>query len=220
MNRRTFAAGCLVLAPLLVSASHFFWPAGSEGSDSEQIHAAALHPAAWTTATVVETAGWLLFVPGLLALWSLATGRGRVLTGTGVWLSVLGMAGYYGAGVMNLVTIGMGRRHDDATMAALMHALKHDPAMFWFLVAPLLLGTLSLFVAFLGFARAGLVGWWAPAAVLVGIVASQLLSESDDALLLAAAFTPITAACVGAARRLGLAAEPADPAPTPSYAVA
>jgi hypothetical protein len=221
MNRRTTAAACLTAAPVLVSASHFLWPANSEGTDTQQIVAAGAHAGSWAAATVVETIGWLLFVPGLIGLWNATTDRGRRLTTIGVWASIAGMFGYYGAGVMNLVTIEFGRRHDPIAMATLMHALKHNNTMFWMLVAPLLLGTLALVVAFAGVARSRLVGWWAPAAVFVGLVASQFLSESDNAVLLTVAFAPLIIACIATAARLGgLRPDTAPVADTAAYATA
>lgn len=194
MNRHTVAGAALLGAPVLVAASHFLWPAHSEGSDRQQIVAAGAHPGAWLAATVVETIGWLLLVPALIDIWATVQGRGRVLAGLGAWLTLAGMFGYFGAGLMNLVTIQLGRRHDPAAMAAVMHSLKHDDALFWMLVAPLLLGTLALVVLFAGLARAQLVGWWAPVAALVSVAGSQALSESDNAFLLSAALLPLIAA--------------------------
>src|SRR3954452_7928067 len=202
MNRRTTAAASLAASPLLVTASHFLWPAHSEGTDAQQIAAAGAHSGAWAAATLIETIGWMLLVPAFVVIWQAVSGRGRRLTAIGVWLSVAGVFGYYGAGVMNLVTIEMGRRHDPAAMTAFMHALKHDSAMFWLLVAPLLLGTLALIAVFAGLARAGCVGWWAPAAAIVPIIARQMLSESDNAVLLAVAFGPMTISCLVVAQRL------------------
>jgi hypothetical protein len=202
MNRRTTAAICLGAAPILITASHFLWPAHSEGTDAQQIAAAGAHAGAWAAATVVETLGWVVFVPALIGLWSAVSGRGRRMTTIGVWLSIAGMFGYYGAGIMNVVSIELGRRHDPVATAALAHALKHNGTLFLLLVAPLLLGTLALILTFVGVARAKLVGWWAPVAVFVGIAASQVLSSSENAILLALAFAPVTAACLVMANNL------------------
>jgi hypothetical protein len=197
MNRRSLAGVALGASPVLVAASHFLWPAHSEGTDQEQIIAAGQHSGAWLAATVVETIGWLLLVPAVIEIWSVVRGRGRTLTGVGVWLTLLGVFGYFGAGLMNLVTIDLGRRHEPTAMASVMHSIKHDSALFWMLVAPLLLGTAAIVVLFAGVARARMIGWWAPLAAFLSIAASQVLSESDNALLLAAVMVPlIVAACV------------------------
>jgi hypothetical protein len=218
MNRRFTAAGCLAASPVLVSLSHFLWPAHSESSDREQIAAAGAHSAAWAAATLVETIGWLLLVPAFVIAWGEVRGRGRTLTTAGVWLSVAGVFGYYGAGTMNLITIELGRQHHDVAMAGLMHAFKHDAGLFWLLVAPLLIGTVAFAVAFAGFARAGLIGWWAPIAAFAALVASQLLSGSDNAVLLAAAYLPMTAASFGLARQLAAPARASRPQPAPVLA--
>jgi hypothetical protein len=202
MNRRIAAAACLTAAPLLVTLSHFLWPAHSEGSTREQLSSAGAHSTGWAAATLVETLGWVLLAPAFLIVWNEVRGRGRVLTSVGVWLSVAGLFGYYGGGVMNLITIELGRQHGVDTMVGLMHAFKHDGSLFWLLVAPLLIGTLAFAVAFAGFARAGLVGWWAPLAAVAALVASQALASSDNPALLTLAYLPMTAASLALAIRL------------------
>jgi hypothetical protein len=202
MNRRRIAGLALAASPVLVAASHFLWPAHSEGTDREQIAAAGAHSSAWLGATVVETIGWLLLVPAFVEIWSAIRGRGRTLVGIGAWLSIAGVFGYFGAGIMNVVTIDLGRQHDPAIAVALMHSIKHDSAMFWLLVAPLMLGTLAFVVAFAGLARAGVVGWWAPVAVFVSLAVSQVLSESDNAFVLSVALVPMIAAAVVAGREI------------------
>src|SRR3954464_13367647 len=107
MNRRTTAAACLAASPLLVTASHFLWPAHSEGTHAQQLAAAGAHSAAWATATMLETLGWVLLVPAFVVIWQAVTGRGQRLTAIGASCGVAGMFGYYGAGVMNLATILM-----------------------------------------------------------------------------------------------------------------
>jgi hypothetical protein len=195
-------AVCLAASPVLVSLSHLLWPAHSEGSTSEQIRAAGAHSTAWAAATFVETIGWLLLVPAIVVLLQSVTGRGRRTTAIGGWVAIAGLFGYYGAGVMNIVTIEMGRRPDPGAMASFAQALKHDNDLFLLIVAPLLLGTLAFIVVFAGLARAGWFGWWVPAAAFVGIGASQALSESENALALIAAYLPMTVACIVAATRL------------------
>jgi hypothetical protein len=219
MNRRSIVALCLAASPALVSASHFLWPAHSEGTDVQQLAAAGAHGGAWAAATVVETVGWLLLVPALVVIWQSVTGRGRWLTAIGAWLSIAGIFGYYGAGLMNLVAVEMGRRHDPATMAAVMHSLKHNSSLFWLLVAPLMLGTLALVLVFAGLVRAGWVGWWAPVAAFVAIAASQVLSDSDNAWALVAAYLPMTVASIVIATRLSDRAKAAMPE-VPAYATA
>src|SRR6478609_11197229 len=122
MNGRIAAAACLTASPLLVSLSHFLWPAHSEGTSREQLTSAGTHSGGWAAATLVETVGWMLLVPAFLIIWSEVRGRGRVLTSIGVWCSIAGLFGYYGAGVMNLITVELGRQHHDATMVGLTQA--------------------------------------------------------------------------------------------------
>ena len=212
MNRRTAAAVCLVASGLLHALSYFCWPTNSEGSHAEQLAAAGAHSGAWAAATWIETVGWLLLAPALVVIWEQVRDRGRRLTAVGVWGSMLGVAGFVGAGVMNIVTIRLGRYSDQSAALAVFDALHKDGGLFLFVVAPIMLGTLALVLVMVGLTRAGWVGWWAPVAAFVGVAASQSLSESANPVLLTLAFAPMVATWVVAARRLVDLAPSAEPA--------
>ena len=214
MNRRTAAATCLVASAALHALSYFCWPADSEGTHAEQLAAAGAHSGAWAAATWVATAGWLLLVPALVVIWEQVRERGRRLTAIGVWVSALGVAGFVGAGVMNIVTIGLARYPDHRAALAVFDSLHKDGGLFLFVVAPIMLGTLALVLLMAGLSRAGWVGWWAPAAAFVGVAASQVLSDSANPVLLTLAFAPLAATWIAAARRL------AEPAPAAERAAA
>jgi hypothetical protein len=202
MNRRTAAAACLVASAILHSLSYFLWPANSEGTHAEQLTAAGSHSGAWAAATWVETAGWLLLAAALVVVWQEVRGRGRRLTAIGVWVAELGMAGFFGAGVMNIVTIRLGRYADHRAALAVFNWLHKDTGLFLFVVAPIMLGTLALVLVMVGLARAGWLGWWAPVAAFVGVAASQALSASANPFLLTLAFAPMAVPWIAAARRL------------------
>jgi hypothetical protein len=208
MNRRSGAGVCLAASAALHALSYFLWPKSSEGTHAEQLAAAGAHSAAWAAATWVETAGWLLLIPALAVMWNEVRGRGRTVTAAAVWLSILGVAGYVGAGVMNVVTIALGRYHDHQAALAVFDWLHKDTGLFLIVVAPIMLGTLALVLLMVGLARAGWVGWWAPVAAFVGLAATEALSSSANPLLLTAAFAPMGASWVAAGRHL-LAGDPA-----------
>ena len=188
MNRRTVAGLCLLASPVLHLVSYFLWPAHSEGSTATQLAAAAAHPGQMALASLVETLGWVLLLPALAVLWGEVRGRGAVLVGIGVWGGVLGVLGFAVSGVLNLVTIDLGRTSGGA---AAFDAVRHDGRMVASVVLPILLGLLALVVLLAGLARAGLGGWWMPVAGFVAVAADQVLSESENALLLSAAFLPM-----------------------------
>jgi hypothetical protein len=217
MNRRTVAGLCLIASPALHVVSYFLWPAGSEGSTATQLAAAAAHPGQMALASLVETLGWVLLLPALAVLWSEVRGRGRVPVGIGVWGGALGILGFTVSGVLNLVTIDLGTT---AGGAAVHDAVRHDGRIVASVVLPILLGLLALVVLLAGLARAGVGGWWMPVAGLVAVAADQVLSDSENALLLSAAFLPMAAALAAVGVRL-LSARTApelSPAPVPTPA--
>jgi hypothetical protein len=191
MNRRTVGGLCLIASPVLHLFSYFLWPAGSEGSAATQLASAAAHPGQMALASLVETLGWVLLLPALAVLWSEVRGRGAVLVGVGVWGGVLGILGFAVSGVLNLVTIDLGRAPGGL---AAFDTVRHDGRMVASVVLPIMLGLLALVVLLAGLARAGLGGWWMPVAGFVAVAADQVLSESENALLLSAAFLPMAAA--------------------------
>jgi hypothetical protein len=215
VNRRTVAAVCLFVSPVLHAVSYLLWPAESEGSDAAQLAAAATHPGAWAAAAVTEAVGWMLLLPALAVLWFEIRGRGARLVTIGVWGSVLGVFGFYAGTVLNLVTIDIGRLDDGARV---YDALRGDGLLAVAAVLPLMLGLLSLVVLLAGIARAGWAGWWLPALGAVAVVASEVLPGVQTPLLLIAAFAPMAAAWVVVGLRL--TARPVVPASADPMAAA
>jgi hypothetical protein len=215
MNRRTVAGVCLIASPVLHLASSFLWPAGSEGSAATQLVSAAAHPGAMAAATLTETAGWVLLLPALAVLWEELRGRGRALVGVGVWGAVVGVLGFMVSGVLNLVTVDLGR---SAGGLAAYTAIRHDGFVVGTVVLPIMLGLVALVVLLAGVARAGLGGWWLPVAGAVAVVADQVVSDSANPLVVSASFLPmaVALAAVGA-RLLGARAVPVTAsAPVPA----
>jgi hypothetical protein len=199
VNRRSIAGACLVASPLLHLASYFLWPAGSEGSAATQLHSAAAHPGAMALAALVETVGWVLLLPPLAVLWSEVRGRGAGLVGTGVWLAVLGVLGFFVAGALNLVTVDLSGTPGGA---ATYDAVRHDGRLVGWVVLPILIGLVGLVVLLAGVARARLGGWWLPVAGAVAVVADQVFSEVANPLVLSASFAPMAAALITVGVRL------------------
>jgi hypothetical protein len=196
------AATALVAAPVLMSLSHFLWPAGAEGGRDQQFTAAAAHPVAWVAAGAVEALGWLALVPALVVLVRLVTGRGRVPTRIGAAVTAVGVLGHLAGAVLNAAAVPLAQRPDRAAALAAYDGLTGDTATVLAVVLPILLAGPGLAVLAVGLVRAGWIGWWAPAAVLVTAVATELLAESADPLLLTAALLPLAAVLVAVARRL------------------
>lgn len=199
MNRRTAAGICLIASPVLHLATSFLWPPGSEGSAATQLASAAAHPGAMAAATLTETVGWVLLLPALAVLWEELRGRGRVLVGIGVWGAVVGVLGFTVSGVLNLVTVDLGR---SAGGLGAYDAIRRDGFMFATVVLPIMLGLVALVVLLAGVARAGLGGWWLPVAGAVAVVADQVVSDSANPLVVSASFVPMAVALVAVGARL------------------
>src|SRR3954469_8600770 len=137
MNRRTVASLCLFVSLALHLASYFLRPAGSEGSAAAQLATAAAHPAATAAAALVETAGWVLLLPALMALWGEVRGRGAVLVGLGAWGAVLGVLGFTAGGVLNVITVDLAR---SPRGIAAFTAIQHDGVVFGVFVLAIMLG--------------------------------------------------------------------------------
>ena len=216
MNRRTVAGSFLIASPALHLASYFLWPAGSEGAAATQLHAAAAHPGAMAAASLTETVGWLLLLPAVVVLWGEVRGRGSALVGVGAWGAILGVLGFAVSGVLNLVTVDLAR---SAGGIGAFTAIRHDGLIVGSVVLPIMLGLLSLVVLLAGAARAGLGGWWLPAAGAVSVVADQLTSDSGNAPLLAATALPMAVALAAVGFRLTGRARQPEPLSTPAVAL-
>jgi hypothetical protein len=213
MYRRTVAGICLIASAVLHTVSYFFWPAGSEGSAATQLAAATAHPGAMTAAALTETAGWLLLLPALAVLWGEVRDRGAALVTVGAWLGILGVVGFAVSGVLNFVTSDLAGLYAGT---AAYDAIRSDGRIVGAVVLPILLGLVGLVVLLCGVARAGLGGWWMPAAGAVAVIADQVLSEVENPLVLAAAFLPMAAALVAVGVRLTAGAHSPAAVPDPA----
>jgi|tagenome__1003787_1003787.scaffolds.fasta_scaffold20936038_2 hypothetical protein len=212
MNRRTVASVCLFASLALHLASYFLRPAGSEGSAAAQLATAAAHPAATAAAALVETAGWVLLLPALMALWGEVRGRGAVLVGLGAWGAVLGVLGFTAGGVLNVITVDLAR---SPRGIAAFTAIQHDGVVFGVFVLAIMLGLVALVVLLAGVARAGLGGWWLPIAGAVSVVGDQMTGDSTNPLLLSAVFLPMAVALAAVGARLLTGAVQLSDAPVP-----
>jgi hypothetical protein len=138
-----------------------------------------------------------------------------VLVGIGVWGAVVGVLGFMVSGVLNLVTVDLGR--STGGLAAYT-AIRHDGFVVGTVVLPILLGLVALVVLLAGVARAGLGGWWLPVAGAVAVVADQLTSDSANPLVVSGAFLPMAVALAAVGARLLAPGAVRGAAPVPAAA--
>jgi hypothetical protein len=152
-------------------------------------------------------------LPALVVLWNEVRGRGSVLVTIGVWGAILGVLGFVASSIMNLVTVDLASSTHGPEA---FRTIKDDATIALVVVLPILLGLVALVVLLAGVARAGLAGWWLPAAGAVSVVLDQVTSEAGNPLVLSAAFLPMAAALVYVGVRLlarGPVARVATPEP-------
>jgi len=215
VHRRTGAA-CLVAAALSHIVSALLWPSGSEGDTPTQLAAAAAHAGRTVLAAGLDMLSWWLLVPAVVGLVAALPGRGRTLGLVSAVLTTLGAFAVTAGTMLNVVAIVFGRRHADP---ALYDAIKHDAAVGVFVVL-LLAGVVGQLLISAAAWRGGLVAWWAPALMLAGTVATELVFAESTGLLTALGYLPVLVAQVTVAR--GMAQQPAgdrvrDPEPVAAH---
>jgi hypothetical protein len=197
-RRRLAGLALLTWLPLgLVWA--IVWPDNPEET-AAVFTSAAGHPLAWELAASLFALAFLLALPGLIAVPGLVDDRrGGLLTLVGAVLTVAGFIGDVVAGSFSVLLSVLAVRPDRAQMVDVWDTFGARPATLVTVVL-ILLGHLGLVLLGFGMLRAGLVGWWVPAAVTAGMLVETVLGTSGHASVATVALTG--AALVGVARAL------------------
>lgn len=173
------------------------------------------HPDLMTASALILLVSAALTVPAIGAIIHQARGRGSLTAHLGGLFALLGALGHVCLTTVNLVMRSLAGG-DPAQMRALEQRLDADPV----LVIPfVLLTSFGVGLALLALAawRAGLIGWWAPAAVTAVVLVHAVLPDDPPAALSLTALS-VVALVYGrlGVRTLRLSDTDWDPAPTPS----
>jgi hypothetical protein len=167
------------------------------------------HPDLMTASALILLVSAALTVPAIGAIIHQARGRGSLTAHLGGLFALLGALGHVCLTTVNLVMRSLAGG-DPAQMRALEQRLDADPV---------LLTSFGVGLALLAFAawRAGLIGWWAPAAVTAVVLVHAVLPDDPPAALSLTALS-VVALVYGrlGVRTLRLSDADWDPAPTPS----
>lgn len=122
--------------------------------------------------------GNLLMGVGVLALpWLVRGRRGAIPTLVGAFLSAIALLGNSGALFADWMHLELGRALELGEAAAISdQVLGHPLFQLSFGIAPLI--SLGLLVAFIGLIRAGVIGWWALPAIVIGYAGMLFLPYS------------------------------------------
>jgi hypothetical protein len=170
--RRVLLGVAVVAAPALQVAGMLLHPPLA-AEHADQLAIVAEDPGRWFVAHVVAASAAALFLVAAPALAGLARARGAAPATAGAVLTVLGgatLAIAFGAEA-HLLSVAADPSLDAAAMTALAALEGHSPAMTMILLGVPLTGIGQILLA-AGLLRARVVPRWAPALVLVGLLAS------------------------------------------------
>jgi hypothetical protein len=212
LRRRRVAALGLLLAPVLTVIGAASWPAGSDGSTADELRAAAAQPALWRVASILDVLPWALLLLGAVAVLGYLRGRGGVLG----MLGAIGVAGGAFAtcvigGVNLLVVPVVAAQPDRAAAVRFMDSITGQPTTLPFLLL-IYIGLIGTVLLTFGALRGGLVRWWVPVLLVVGVVVNVALNDGLSGLAAAATFVPFAVAEL----LLGLALLRSDRAGSPA----
>ncbi len=169
--------------------------------------AAVAHPGALTASAVTLLLSAILTVPAVVGLVHQARDRGAVLTRLGAGFTLLGAMGHMALCVLYLIMRSLAGG-DRAQMDAFETRMNADVAV-TAVALPLLL-SFGIGIALLAWGawRAGLIGWWGPAAVTAVVVAHDVL-PSDVPTVVEVAALGVLAVVFGwlGVRALGMSDE-------------
>jgi hypothetical protein len=192
VNRRTLSAYCLVASPLVYESTRFLWPRGSEGDTATQLAAAAAHPTSQVVAGLLEgVSGWLL-VPAVIGVVARLHGRGRMFGTIAGAMTVLASFGFSAVAALNayfVVTAQQLPRPEAVSLYDHVIGSAYLVPFFILIVAGVLGQLLLTWAAF----RGGLVRWWVPGLMTVGVVTTEL-GSSLERLSAALVYLPVLVA--------------------------
>ncbi|MDG4825315.1 hypothetical protein O7635_26000 [Asanoa sp. WMMD1127] len=178
--RATAGAVCLVAAPVALAVGVLTMPGTATRIDP--FHTA---PDVAQASAFFLHLGWLLFVPGVLAVTRRIAGRFGLVAGG---VAVLGLLHWNGLMIGDYLGLAVEQTLDPATQDQVT-AAADGYALFALAVAlPAMIGALlGLILVPLAAARAGLTRWWAPALAALGVAAFLMLTTGRLTGLLAPA---------------------------------
>lgn len=194
LGRRRAAAVSLMLAPIVTVIGAATWPAGSDGSTADELHAAASQPGLWGVASLFDILPWVLLVPGAIGVLGYLRHRGRTLGMVGAIGIGAGAVATCVVGGVNLIVVPVvAAQPDRATAVHFMDRLTGQPSTLPFILL-IYIGLIASILLAFGAMRGGLVRWWVPVLLVVGVVVNIVLNNDLSGVAAAATFIPVAIA--------------------------
>lgn len=184
--RRRAAAVLLVASGVASMLMGALEPVGSDGTSAQLVQATLAHPVQTTIASVFDLLGVVLAVPGVAAVWGYLRGRGRVLGAIAVPL-VGAQAAAISFGVGGQQVALRVAQIDPRVAVTLNDTLGRLP-LFSVFVLFIYLGLIAQILLSIAAVRGGLVRWWVPALLVLGLVINVVLDNDLYGLPAAALF--------------------------------
>ncbi|MEU7004686.1 hypothetical protein [Nonomuraea sp. NPDC046570] len=166
--RRTAAGLCLVLAPLLHVAALVADPAIRQGGDTIGVY--GRYPGQVSISASLLHWSWVLLVPGIIGMVHLIRDRAVVFGHLAGGVALLGVVNFSGLMLGDFFYSRLERAMPAEQGARLADEAFADPGALFGFQIPGFAGLLGLFLLGLALAYARQAPWWAPFAMLAGIV--------------------------------------------------
>jgi hypothetical protein len=219
LSRRRILTGTALIAGVVIEIAGWATVPPQDNLESAT-YLAALggSPGRAQLSAILLSLGWAVLALGLVGALSLLRGtRGAILTTTGAVIAALGMISVSGQVYSDFYKIAL---HQGLPVADAVRVYESAEGLggtsAWVVTGFLLFPALLLMLA--GFARAGTLGWWAPAlygAATVGFFLTPPVGWIPTAVL-AVMFVPLIVLGVRAYSRAGSAVVAAEPVPAPN----
>ncbi|MEU3163034.1 hypothetical protein [Streptosporangium sp. NPDC006930] len=170
---RRWAAGvCLIVAPLLYIVGVIVDPALRQGGDTTGVY--GRYPEQVSVSASLLHWSWVLLIPGIIGMIHLIRHRGVVFGHLAGGLALLGVVNFSGLMLGDFFYSRLERALPPAEGAKLAEQAFADPGAVFGFQIPGFLGLLGLFLLGLVLAHAGHGPWWAPFAIIAGILGAPV----------------------------------------------
>ncbi|MFF0572466.1 hypothetical protein [Streptosporangium saharense] len=166
--RRLAAGICLIVAPLVYVVAIVADPALRQGGDTVGVY--GRYPEQVSVSASLLHWSWVLLLPGIVGMIHLIRGRGVIFGHIAGGLAFLGIVNFSGLMLGDFFYSRLERALPAAQGAMLADQAFADPGARYGFQIPGFVGLLGLFLLGLALAYARRGPWWAPFAMLIGIL--------------------------------------------------
>lgn len=172
--RRSAAGLCLIIAPLVYVAGIVVDPALRQGRGDDTVGVYGQYPEQVSVSASMLHWSWVLLLPGIIGMIHLIRQRGVVFGHIAGGLAFLGIVNFSGLMLGDFFYSRLERALPAAEGAMLADQAFADPGARFAFQIPGFIGLVGLFLLGLALAYARRGPWWAPFAMLAGILTGPI----------------------------------------------